>query len=99
MSAVARARSRLANEVKAAKRRPDSDPDHVTAARRDLAAAKLEDYIRRVVAAAPELSLEQRHRLSALLRGPLTDGPTGEGHRGPVAGAQRSGIGRGSDDE
>lgn len=35
--------------------------------RRDYAAAKLADYIRRTVAAAPPLSPEQQHRLALLL--------------------------------
>ena len=48
-------------------RSPD-DPDLVDA-RRDLRAARLEDYIRRTVEAAPPLSAEQRDRLAVLLRG------------------------------
>lgn len=47
-------------------RQPD-DPD-VVAARRDLKAAKLEDYVARVVAEAPQLTVEQRDRIAALLR-------------------------------
>lgn len=39
------------------------------AVRRDLAAANLESYIRRTVAAAPPLTGEQRDRLAVLLRG------------------------------
>ncbi len=35
---------------------------------RDLAAARLEDYIARTVAAAPPLTPEQRDRLATLLR-------------------------------
>jgi hypothetical protein len=38
-------------------------------ARRDLAAAKLKDYITRVVDAAPDLTPAQRDRLALLLRG------------------------------
>jgi hypothetical protein len=48
--------------------REPSDPD-LLAARRDLKAARLEDQIRRVVNAAPPLSLEQRERLCVLLGG------------------------------
>lgn len=48
-------------------RRTD-DPDLVRA-RRDLRAARLEDYIRRTVDAAPPLTGEQRDRLALLLHG------------------------------
>ena len=48
-------------------RTPD-DPDLI-AARRNLRAARLEDYIRRTVDAAPPLTAEQRDRLAVLLRG------------------------------
>ena len=48
-------------------RTPD-DPDLI-AARRNLRAARLEDYIRRTVDAAPPLLDEQRDRLAVLLRG------------------------------
>lgn len=47
--------------------RPDSI--ELLAARRDLAAAKLADYIARVVDAAPPLTPAQRDRLALLLRG------------------------------
>lgn len=46
---------------------PDS-PELVDA-RRDLAAAKLEDYIQRTVAAAPPLTPAMRDKLYMLLRG------------------------------
>lgn len=59
--AVARAR-------KAALRRHHPDTD-TTEADRSLAAAKLADYIKRTVAAAPPLSGEQRDQLAVLLRG------------------------------
>lgn len=36
---------------------------------RDLAAARIQDYIKRVVDAAPPLTSEQRDRLAGLLRG------------------------------
>ena len=39
-----------------------------TDTRRDLAYASLEDYIRRTVEAAPQLTDTQRDRLAALLR-------------------------------
>ncbi len=44
-------------------RKPNAD-----ALRRDLAAVRLEDYIKRVVDSAPPLSSEQRDRLALLLR-------------------------------
>lgn len=48
-------------------RRPD-DPA-IADARRDLAAASLEEYIRRVVDSAPPLTPDQQSRIAALLRG------------------------------
>jgi hypothetical protein len=47
-------------------RRPD-DPA-IADARRDLAAASLEEYISRIVAEAPPLTEDQRSRIAALLR-------------------------------
>lgn len=47
-------------------RTPD-DPEFL-AARRELAAAKLEAYVRSVVDAAPPLSPEQADRIATLLR-------------------------------
>lgn len=44
------------------------NPSLIEAAYRDLAAAKLEQYIERVVSAAPPLTSEQRDKLAALLR-------------------------------
>ncbi len=48
--------------------RPADDPE-VLAARRDLRAARLADYIERVVSEAPPLTDAQRDRLALLLRG------------------------------
>lgn len=45
------------------------DAAQILDARRDLAAAKIENYIARVVADAPDLTPEQRDRLALLLRG------------------------------
>lgn len=42
-------------------------PEQLLETRRDLAAAKLEDYVARVVEAAPPLTDEQRQRIAALL--------------------------------
>ncbi|EYR63262.1 hypothetical protein N866_01820 [Actinotalea ferrariae CF5-4] len=49
----------------------DRSPDDpaLTSARQSLKAARLEDYIRRTVDAAPPLTPEQRDRLALLLRG------------------------------
>jgi hypothetical protein len=43
-------------------------PDQVEDRRRDLAEAKIADYIERVLAEAPPLSLDQRTRLAELLK-------------------------------
>ena len=53
--------------------RADSDPDLINA-RRELKAARLEEYVRRVVDTAPALSDEQRDRLALLLRAGGRDG-------------------------
>lgn len=58
-------RARLASLSRS---RTSDDPDLVNA-RRNLRAARLEDYISRVVAEAPPLTAEQRDRLAVLLRG------------------------------
>ena len=47
--------------------RPATDPDLIDA-RRDLAAAKLDAYVKKVVAEAPPLTGAQRDRIAALLR-------------------------------
>jgi hypothetical protein len=62
-------RARVASLTRS--RAPD-DPD-LLAARRNLRAARAEDYVRKLVASAPPLSFEQRDRLAVLLRG---DGAT-----------------------
>ncbi|KHL00433.1 hypothetical protein [Sinomonas humi] len=62
-SEVVQAKSRLGV---AARRR---DPEEIAEARRDLAAAKLAQYVERVVSAAPPLTPEQADRIAALLRG------------------------------
>lgn len=60
-SEVRRARARLAVTT-----RHHPDRDHADL-RRDLAAAKLEAYVARVVAEAPPLTAEQNHRIVSLL--------------------------------
>ncbi len=67
---VPRLKSELAVASKRLHREPTpANQQRVREARRDLAAAKLEAYIERVVAGAPELTPEQASRLSALLGG------------------------------
>lgn len=68
-SAVARSRATVAGltvGVRTGKRQPD-DPELIDAYR-DLAAAKIGDYIEKVLAEAPPLNDEQRTRLAELLR-------------------------------
>ena len=60
-------RARVASLTRS--RTPD-DPDLVEA-RRNLKAARLEQYIERVVDEAPPLTQAQRDRLAGLLRGGL----------------------------
>jgi hypothetical protein len=57
-------RARVASLTRS--RTPD-DPELIEA-RRNMRAARLEDVIRRTVAAAPPLTPEQRDRLAVLLR-------------------------------
>lgn len=61
MSDVLKARGRLGVAAR------ERDPDRITEARRDLAAAKLAAYVQKVVSEAPPLTMEQRHRISQLL--------------------------------
>lgn len=68
MSKVNMARSRLANEVKKNKHKSTADVESVQRARAELAAAKLAQYIERVVSAAPPFTSEQLDRLALLLR-------------------------------
>lgn len=55
--------------VAALSRSRDADDPDLTDARRDLRAARLEDYIREVVDQAPPLTAAQRARLASLLTG------------------------------
>lgn len=61
MSTVLKARSALG----VASRR--GAPDDIRTARRALAAAKLEAYVSRIVAEAPPLTEDQKHRIVSLL--------------------------------
>lgn len=60
-SPVAKARSRVGVAARL------GDPEKLLSARRDLAAAKLAEYIARTVAEAPPLDDDQRSRLVLLL--------------------------------
>lgn len=64
MSTWTKERSRLARLHQT--HAPDSS--EVQDARRDFAAARLEDHVARVLADAPPLTDEQRDRIAALLR-------------------------------
>ena len=63
MSAWTKTRSKIALTIK---HNPSAD---VTELRRQLKAERLEEYVARVVAAAPPLTPAQRDRLALLLRG------------------------------
>ncbi|MDQ1206616.1 hypothetical protein [Microbacterium sp. SORGH_AS_0862] len=65
-SPVVSARGRLGHAVKI------GDEERIATAARDLAAAKLESYIQKTVAAAPPLTAQQHERLIALLAGGAT---------------------------
>jgi hypothetical protein len=60
-SEVARTRSRVAVATRC------GSPEEVAQARRDHAAARLEDFIRKTVDQAPPLTSAQRDRLTTLL--------------------------------
>jgi len=66
---VAHHRARKAGLIRCVnngERQPD-DPEFIDATR-ELAAAQIANYIRKITAAAPPLSDEQRHQIAALLR-------------------------------
>ena len=67
---VLRARAQLGNAAKAARRHPESATaaQRVADARRDLARAKVDQYIRVLVESAPKLSQAQKDALAVLLR-------------------------------
>ena len=60
---LARRRARLAGLVSTG-----ADPERLAEARRDLAAERMADWIKRKLAEAPPLTGEQLERLRALLR-------------------------------
>lgn len=55
-------------KVAALSRSRRADDSELIEARRNLKAAKLEEYVARVVAQAPPLTDEQAHRIASLLR-------------------------------
>ncbi|MCI1787431.1 MAG: hypothetical protein LKI58_05100 [Actinomyces sp.] len=61
-SSILKARSRLGVAARL------GDKEAAQEARRDLAAAKIEDYVSRVVAEAPPLTPAQRDRIAALVK-------------------------------
>jgi hypothetical protein len=63
MSRALTARQKLGGTI----RLNPNDPEKIASARRDLAAAKIADYIERTVASAPPLTDDQRNRIAALL--------------------------------
>lgn len=63
-------RARVASLTRSGK--PD-EPDHIEL-RRTLAAIRLEQHVSRVVAEAPPLTAEQRHRVAQLLAPSITVG-------------------------
>lgn len=69
--------SSYSGQVAALSRRRSPDDPQLLAARRDLAAHQIEQYISRVVAGAPALTDDQRARIGDLL---LT-----RGHGGVIA--------------
>ncbi|GAA1902943.1 hypothetical protein GCM10009814_35390 [Lapillicoccus jejuensis] len=70
MSEVRRARSRLANEIRRVRASGGVANDHpaVREHRRDLAAAKIEQYARAVLQDAPPLTAAQLTRLAAIFQ-------------------------------
>jgi hypothetical protein len=64
---------RCRNQVAVLARRRPNSPE-LEQARRELAAAKIEDYIKRTVEGAPPLTDEQRTRIASLLRPTPTSG-------------------------
>jgi hypothetical protein len=63
MSRALTARQRLGGTIRL---NPDN-PEKIASARRDLAAAKIADYVERVVSTAPPLTEDQRARIATLL--------------------------------
>jgi F0F1-type ATP synthase delta subunit len=70
---ITQARARIASLSRS---RAHDDPD-LAAARRDLAAAKLERYVEQVIAAAPPLTSEQLDRIVSILRPAIGRGDAG----------------------
>jgi len=58
-------RQRIATEH----RRRDPDPDLIADLQRERAVVRIEDYVRRVFADAPALTIDQRQRIAAVVLG------------------------------
>lgn len=59
----------LRQRIAAEHRRRDPDPDLIASLQRERAVVRIEDFARTVLAAAPELTIDQRQRLAALVLG------------------------------
>lgn len=68
LPSLAAQRAEIARAERRRRLHPD-EPDQTVALRRQYAAAKLADYIKRTVDAAPPLTPAQRDRLALLLSG------------------------------
>lgn len=64
---LAQQRARVARAERHAQR--SGDRSGVDTVRRDYAAAKIADYVERIVESAPPLTTDQQARIAALLRG------------------------------
>lgn len=65
---VSKSRARVA-ALSRGVRAGERTPDELDNAKRDLAAANLEQYVRRAVATCPTLTRQQIDRVAAILRG------------------------------
>jgi hypothetical protein len=74
---VSKARARVA-ALSRGVRAGERTPDELDNAKRDLAAANLEHYVRQTVATCPTLTREQIDRVAAILRGVNTPSPDRE---------------------
>lgn len=72
--ALSTATRKAQGALAAAERHHPDDTDRLTEARREFAAAKLEDYVRQVVDSAPPLTEDQLERVTAILRPTLHAG-------------------------
>jgi len=62
----------LRGQLAAAYHRRERDPERILDLRRQLAAQQIRDHITRILGTAPQLTIEQRRELAALvLEGPV----------------------------